>query len=38
MSSVLLLVFFAFTGGAVSGARESGGVTRGLQMVKQLVS
>lgn len=37
MLSVLLLVFFALTG-AVSGARESGGVTRGLQMVKQLVS
>lgn len=34
----VLLVFFALVHGAVSGARESRGVTGGLQMVKQLVS
>lgn len=33
-----LLVFFALVCGAVSSARESEGVTGGLQMVKQLVS
>lgn len=32
------LVFFTLVRGAVSSARESGGVTGGLQMVKQLVS
>lgn len=36
--SVPLLVFFAFARGAMSSIWESGGVTAGLQMVKQLVS
>lgn len=38
MLSVPLLVFFALVHGAVSSVRESGGMTAGLQMVKQLVS
>lgn len=38
MLSVLFLVLFALACGAVSSARERGGVTSGLQMVKQLVS
>lgn len=36
--SVLFLVLFALACGAVSSTRKCGGVTGGLQMVKQLVS